>query len=119
MRKYEMSARSEVIQENITNLRKHIIFLDLEMEYAAGVLEKFKQVEITEENKELVEKRIKELENALIQNNAVKLDCVERLNFYKSKREERKEKKIKRDMKFYEKCPKTISRDKLVEIKDK
>lgn len=98
-----MSANEEVVQETITAIRKRIITLQYEIEFAKRTFNGIEDKE-TEYAKELAKgiDALQEQVNSLIV----------RLNFYKEKRTELQAKKAMRALK---KFPETINQSDLVE----
>lgn len=98
-------AKEEVIYDVITNTRKQVIFLQLEVKFNKEYLEK----NTDELTPEMIEKM-----NISIHNMEVEIEfLLSKLRFYKKERDMMIEKKI---MKDYEKFPKTISMSQLQEV---
>ena len=101
----KMTAKEEVIADSIEAIRKRIIQIQLECEFANKFIA---------ENPEIGSQEAKD---SLLQNIDVmrkeEIALLAKLNFYKEKRTEVSAKKA---MKGYDKFPKTLSIDNMVEI---
>ncbi len=103
----KMTAKEEVIADSIEAIRKRIIQIQLESEFANKFIAENPAIGTEEAKNQLLQSidMMKKEEVALIA----------KLNFYKEKRTELSAKKA---MKGYDKFPRTISMDNMVEVKE-
>lgn len=104
----KMSAKEEVIIDSIEAIRKRIIQIQLETEFA----EKF----IMENPSSAIGEAADRLNESIELMKKEEIALIAKLNFYKEKRTELSAKKA---MKGYNRFPKTISMDNMVEIEEK
>lgn len=102
-----ISAKEEVIADSIDAIRKRIIQIQLESEFA---------IKFIDDNPEIGSEEAKaQLLNSIDVMKKEEVALLAKLNFYKEKRTELN---VKRAMKGYNKFPATVNMEELIEVKE-